>query len=139
VKSIAHQAGRGRHITPHSAVRTLARQTRRTLVHPGDRRHALRRHNNLERRFHRHYARGLVRPHGHRHRYPYRYGRPTTHDVRGYAVPATGQRPVRPGVAAPGVGPGPARSGQVVGGRCVCGTSAAPNPSYCRCCGQLLR
>jgi len=73
VGSIARQAAHGRHITPRTAVRTLAKQARHVLGHPGHRRHALRHHNQLERKFHlRH--RGVARPHWRYGRYPYRYG-----------------------------------------------------------------
>src|SRR5579864_7974835 len=73
VGSIARQAVHGRHITPRTAVRTLAKQARHVLGHPGHRRHALRHHNQLERKFHlRH--RGVARPHWRYGRYPYRYG-----------------------------------------------------------------
>src|SRR6516225_4933732 len=63
VGSIARQAVRGRPVTPRTAVRTLATQARRVLAHPGCRRQALQRHNHLERRFHRGYARGMARLH----------------------------------------------------------------------------
>src|SRR3984885_6806380 len=85
VGSIAHKVARGGHITPHTAVRTLARQTRRVLGTPGQRAHALRRHNHLERKFHGRVGRGIVRPHvryGRGRRYVgRRYGR------TGYGVP----------------------------------------------------
>lgn len=149
VGSIAKQAAHGRPITPRTAIRTLARQTSRVLAHPQRRRHALRRHNALERRFHGRYARGQARPH-------WRWWRgrqvPYPHGVAaapGAGVPAPGA------VYAPGTGapvPG-GRPGQVVGGQCTraacptCGAapgrqaaaSATPAPAYCRCCGQLLR
>ena len=128
VGSIARQAAHGRHITPRTAVRTLARQARHVLAHPGHRRHALRRHNHLERRFHRgRYARGMARPH-----WRGRYGR--------YAVPGAvgGRIPASP--RAVGTGPGRAtRPGRVVGGQCTCPGGSAAAPAYCRCCGQLLR
>ena len=150
VGSIARQAAHGRPITPRTAVRTLAKQTERVLGHPHRRKHALRHHNRLERKFHRGYGRG-VRPHWRWHRgrrYPY-YGRRRSGAAPGYA--AGGQAPVYGAGAAPGVvsGPGgravapggrPAGYGQVVGGQCTCpGGQAAPAPSYCRCCGQVLR
>src|SRR5215831_14092456 len=56
VGSIARQVAHGKHITPRTAIRTLAKQTSRVLGHPHHRRHALRRHNHLEKRFHRRYA-----------------------------------------------------------------------------------
>jgi hypothetical protein len=128
VGSIAKQVARGRTITPHAAVRTLAHQTRRVLGTPRHRVQALRRHNSLERRFHGRWGRGMVRPH---YRWGRAYGGPTyggpTHvgvgGVRG--VPHPGAVPV----GGPGV-----RYGQVSGGRCNC-----VSPAYCRCCGQVLR
>jgi hypothetical protein len=71
VGSIAHKVARGGHVTPRTAVQTLARQTRRVLGTPRLRGQALRRHNHLERRFHGRIGRGIARPHG---RYV-RYGR----------------------------------------------------------------
>ena len=161
VGSLAHQAARGRAITPRAAVRTLARQARRVLLHPRHRRHALRRHNRLERHFHRNYGR-MVQPHWRwgrgrrwRGRYPYWYGRYGRGRVPQYGAPGyAGPGYAAPGAApaAPGVvyrpGAAPVRYGRIVGGRCVCsacpscGTApggAAPAPQYCRCCGQLLR
>ena len=84
VGSVARQAAHGRRITPGMAVRTLAKQARRVLTHPGHRRHALRHHRRLEHKFHRRYGRGMGYPHwrwgrgrGRRWhgRYPYGYGR----------------------------------------------------------------
>src|SRR5215472_14471347 len=89
VGSIARQAAHGRHITPRTAVRTLARQARNVLAHPGHRRHALRHHNQLERRFH-HRHRGMARPHWRYGRYPYRYGRRPRYGSAGAPVPAPG-------------------------------------------------
>ena len=63
VGNIARQAAHGRRVTPGTAVKTLARQTRHVLAHPQRRRHALRRHNHLERTFHRRYSGGMARPH----------------------------------------------------------------------------
>lgn len=160
VGSIARQAAHGRPITPRTAVRTLATQTRRVLGHPGQRRHALRRHHHLERRFHRRHP-GMIRPH-----WRWRYGRPV-------AFPAGAPGAVHPTVVvggAPGtvvhpgsttvVHPGgatvvgrpatgtPVRPGQIVAGHCTCapcpahgGAAPAPplTPAYCRCCGQVLR
>ena len=63
VGNIARQAAHGRRITPGTAVKTLAKQTRHVLAHPQRRRHALRRHNHLERTFHRRYSGGMARPH----------------------------------------------------------------------------
>jgi hypothetical protein len=148
VGSIARQAARGRHITPRTAVRTLAKQARHVLAHPGHRKHALRHHNHLEKRFHRYHGR---RHHPHwrygqrwHGRYPrgYRYGQAphvtaTGHVAPGYVAPgyvatghaATGAAPV---VHAPGI-----RPGRVVGRSCTC--PACPTALHCRCCGQVLR
>src|SRR6202035_3823882 len=52
VGNIARQVAHGRHITPRTAVRTPAKQTRYVLGSPRQREHALRRHKQLERRFH---------------------------------------------------------------------------------------
>jgi hypothetical protein len=155
VGSIAHKVARGGHITPRTAVRTLAKQTRRVLGTPGHRAQALRRHHKLERRFHGRVGHGMARPHG---RYGWRHGR--RWGVRGgaapgYAVPRAASGVYQPGVSAPAVGvragasaagtrsaaAGPVRYGQSVGGQCVCGAAgqAAPAPAYCRCCGQVLR
>jgi len=151
VGSIARQVAHGRRITPTTAVRTLAQQTRRVLGHPQHRRHALRRHNHLERTFHRRYAPGMARPHWRYGRYPYRY--------YGRGIPRTAAGPggiyrpgvsYRPGAAAPVAAGRAVRYGQVVGGQCTCapcpscgtapGQSATtPTPAYCRCCGQVLR
>src|ERR1700733_14759457 len=67
VGHLAHKAARGAHITPHTAVRTLARQTRRVLGTPQHRAQALRHHQHLERRFHRRMGRGIAHPHYGRH------------------------------------------------------------------------
>lgn len=156
VGRIASQAARGRPITPRTAVRTLARQARHVLAHPQRRRYALRRHNNLERRFHRHFGRGLVRPHwrGPFGRQPVQYGRVGGQVAPGYVTPgATQGTPYQPGIAPPPPGLRPVGYGQVVGGQCQCAAcptcgaapgaqtpvAAAPAPTYCRCCGQLLR
>jgi len=153
VGSIARQAAHGRNINPRTAVRTLARQTRRVLAHPQQRRHALRHHNQLERKFHGRYARGMARPHWRYGRYPYRYGRGR---VRGGVAPGYAAPGAVPGVGAPAAGVRPGRYGQVVGGQCSCAacptcgaspaqstttatTTPAPTPAYCRCCGQVLR
>src|SRR3984885_5588045 len=135
VGSIAHKVARGGHITPHTAVRTLARQTRRVLGTPGQRAHALRRHRHLERRFHGRLGQGVARPHF--GRYGWRHGRRL--GIRGAAagVPQGGAGGSRRGgrVGAPGTGGRAARSGQAAGGQCACGAA----PAYCRCCGQVLR
>jgi hypothetical protein len=153
VHSIAKQAARGRAVTPRTAVRTLARQTRRVLGTPHHRAQALRRHHHMERRLHRGVGRGMVRPHHLRHR---RFGRRIVGapHARGavHAAGAVGS-PRRVGVApSPAAGAARvARGGQMVGGRCVCpacpacGAAVAPGaahaaaPAYCRCCGQVLR
>jgi hypothetical protein len=147
VGSIARQAAHGRHITPRTAVRTLAKQARHVLAHPGHRRHALRRHAHLERKFHRRYAAGMARPH---HRYAgrpgYRYGAGAPQAVPGYAAsgaPAYGAG-VAPGHAAPGyaapgyAAPGAvyqpgAAAGQPRYGTCTC----APCPSCGTSAGQV--
>jgi hypothetical protein len=147
VGSIARQAVHGRHITPRKAVMTLARQARHVLGNPQRRRHALRRHNHLERRFHRRYAYGMARPHWRYGRYPYRYGQAGAPGSVPAAAPgyATKGVPSTYAVPAPSV-----RTGQVVGGQCTCaacptcGTApgaAAPRPApqYCSCCGQLVK
>ncbi len=154
VGSIARQAAHGRNINPRTAVRTLATQTRRVLAHPQQRRHALRHHNQLERKFHGRYARGMARPHWRYGRYPYRYGRGR---VRGRVAPGyAASRPGTPGYAvsgapgyaapgAPGyVAPGAVYQPSVgvpVGCPSCAGSSAqaTPTPAYCRCCGQVLR
>ncbi|MBZ5613251.1 MAG: hypothetical protein LAO23_04510 [Acidobacteriia bacterium] len=134
VGSIARQAARGRPVTPRSAVMTLARQTQRVLGNRRNRVNALRRHNHLERRFHRRWGR-VVRPH-------WRYGRAP------YGAPGAIAGP-RYQAAAGTVGVPGVRYGRVVGGQCVCpacGTghvvqapAVSTAPAYCRCCGQLLR
>jgi hypothetical protein len=148
VRSLAHQAARGRHVTPHAAVKTLARHTRRILTHPMHRKHALRHHHRLERHLHRRYGHG--HPHGRwgyrrhwRGRYPYghvggRFGRGV---APGYAA-AGGGVVHRPGAAAPVHGGTGTRPGRIVGGQCTCpscGTGTGAAPAYCRCCGQVLR
>ena len=142
VGSIARQAARGRHITPRTAVRTLARQTARVLGTPAQRRHALRRHNHLERRFHRHFG----RPHW-RYGRGRRYGASPRRGRYGQAPRAAGS--MVPRVVQGAVGPASApsaRPGRIVAGRCTCspcpscGTASAQSaPAYCRCCGQVLR
>jgi hypothetical protein len=148
VGSIARQAVHGRHITPRTAVRTLARQTRHVLGHPQRRKHALRHHNHLERRFHRGYGRGMARPH-----WQWRHGRRWygRGPAPGYAAPRAGTPGyVVPGAGIPATGVQPVRYGQVVGGQCTCAPCPAcggkpgastpvPTPAYCRCCGQVLR
>jgi len=146
VGSIAHKVARGGHITPRTAVRTLARQTRRVLGTPAHRAHALRRHHHLERKFHGRLGRGVARPHG---RYGWRYGR--RGGVSSGAVPRSGVLRAVSGVyqpragaaggvpsGVPAAGVRPAQYGQAVGRQCTCGASGTA-PAYCRCCGQVLR
>lgn len=156
VGHIAHKVARGGHITPRTAVRALANQTRRVLGTPQHRVQALRRHNNLERKFHGRVGRGLLRPHvryGRGRRIVGRhYGR-ALHGAPGVVRARSGV--VRAGahaVAGPGVVGRPGvRSGRMVGGQCTCAAcptcgiapgapgGAAPAPAYCRCCGQVIR
>jgi hypothetical protein len=125
VHNIALQAARGRPVTGRSAVRALARQTRKVLRNPHHRRRLIRRNFRADRRFHNRIARGVVSPH--------RSG-------------AIGRR----GIAAGGVPGRVAATGRRIGGKCVCscpscGAStgaagrAAAAPAYCRCCGQVIR
>jgi len=164
VGNIAHKVARGGHITPRTAVRTLARQTRRVLGTPVHRAQALRRHNVLERKFHRRVGRGIARPH-------LRYGLHRGRGVRvrgaaapGYAVRRSATGTARAAAGTPAVG-APAATGRSVRyagtvarpATCpacpTCGTAtaavhpaaaAAPvtatataAPAYCRCCGQV--
>lgn len=134
VGSIARQAAHGRHVTPHTAVRTLARQARHVLGHPGHRRHALRQHNRLEHRFHRRHH-GVARPHWRYGRHPRRYGWHPRYGYRGVPAPTAGTY-VAPRPGAPAARVGSVRPGRVVGGTCACG---AGQTAYCSCCGQPLR
>jgi hypothetical protein len=151
VGNIAHKVARGGQITPRTAVRTLAHQTRRVLGTPQHRAQAMRRHNHLERKFHKRIGPGMSRPH-------LRYGRVGTRHLARPVKPGTARSAVHPGVkataphAVTGATSG-ARYGQTVGGQCkcaacpTCGTpnAAHPNaapvaaPAYCRCCGQVIR
>lgn len=135
VGSIAKRAAHGKHITPQGAVRTLARQAKYVLGHPHQRQHALRRHNRLERAFHRRFAPGMARPHWRYGRYPHRYGRAAAGAPYRASAGAPGA------VHAPGARPSPGvRYGRMVGGQCACGAGqSSAAPAYCRCCGQLLR
>lgn len=158
VGSIARQAAHGRRITPTTAVRTLAKQTRRVLANPHHRRHALRRHNHLERKFHRGVGRGIARPHPRYGRYGYRYGAAgavPTAGVPGHVTAGTTGY-VPGGYAAPGAvyQPGVTAGAQPRYGTCTCapcpscggsvaqptGTTVrpqvAPAPVQCRACGQ---
>jgi hypothetical protein len=167
VGNIAHKVARGGRITPQTAVRTLARQTRRVLGTPQQRVQALRRHHHLERRLHGRAGRGIAPPHTRYGRLGVRRpGRPvqgvravpraraaaaggvshpaSAKTVRGVSHPAsTGTVPV---------GSGGVRYGQMAGGQCTCAacpacgapavathTAATPAPAYCRCCGQVIR
>jgi hypothetical protein len=135
VGSIARQAAHGKRVTPRTAVKTLARQARHVLANPAHRRHALRRHQNLERKFHRNYGQGIARPHpryGPYSRYSpyygYRYGAagapsPSTYQ---YAAPGTYGYST-PGYVAPGSGyqPGVTYGTQPRYGTCTC----APCPT----------
>lgn len=122
VGSIAKQAARGRTVSPQAAVRALAHQARYVLGNPAHRRHALQRHNRLERTFHGRLARGMARPHVQGGQ---RYGwAPGARRTGGW----TGAQR----------GPG-ATYGRSVGGRCVCGSGQGGAPAFCRCCGQALR
>jgi len=145
VGSIARQAARGRPINARTAVRTLATQTRNVLGNPRHRRHALRRHKNLERRFHGRWGRGVARPHYYGRA---RYGAAPQHGATVHgpyqAAPAT---PAHAATYTAGTTPG-VRPGTVVAGQCTCPAcststpstpSAAAAPQYCRCCGQVLR
>jgi hypothetical protein len=131
VGGIARQAAHGRHITPRVAVKTLARSARHVLGHPHHRRQALRHHRRLERGFHHRFGRGYARPHYGLH------GKRLHRGVRG--VPATQAH--RGGVARHTGGGLATRAGRVsraghaAGGQCTCSHA----PSYCRCCGQLIR
>lgn len=134
VGSIAHQAARGRRVTPRTAVRTLAHQARRVLAHPRHRRHALQHHHRLERRFHHRFGPGVARPH-------WRHGQPW-HPHYGAVHP--GAAPHLAGIhpAAAAGHPHATRHGSMVGGVCMCpacGSTGGAAPAYCRCCGQLLR
>src|ERR1700686_1345432 len=154
VGNIARQAARGRHITPRTAVRTLAKQTRHVLGSPHQRQDALRRHKGLERPFHGRWGRGVARPHYGRvrrdvaPRYGTAYGT-AVHGTPGVAAGTPARGPVYSAGGAPAAAGRPAvRTGTVVGGQCVCpacataATHSAPTaaaPQYCRCCGQVLR
>jgi hypothetical protein len=150
VGHIAQQVARGRKITPHTAVRTLARQARQVLGTKDHRVHALRRHNHLERRFHGKIAPGAARPHV---RYRYIGGRRVP--VRTSGSPGYARRRVATGGVGPAAGgssplhrasvsgtrggPSYGVAGTTArGGACTCGAGGAA-PAYCRCCGQALR
>jgi hypothetical protein len=148
VGKIAHHAARGGHVTPHAAVRHLAKQTRHVLGTPAHRAHALRHHNHLERRFHGRLGRGVGYGVGHAAHPHWRYGWRGGRHYRGHAgvgrvAPRyVGRRGVggvaRPGVGvhghavgAPGVGIRAGRRGRAVGGGCGCSSCGC-----CQCCGR---
>ena len=166
VHTIAKQAARGRTVTPRTAVRTLAHQTRRVLGHPARRVQALRRHNRIEKKFHKTVGRRLVAPHHLRSRRgPGRWvGRRLVGGRwvggRWVGAPSPGMRTT--GVTRTGHAIAPhsvgavrrvGRTGRYVSGQCVCpacptcgsavapagAVMATPAPAYCRCCGQVLR
>ncbi len=147
VGSIAHKVARGGQVTPRTAIRTLATQTRRVLGTPQHRAQALRRHHHLERRFHGRVGPGMARTHWHYGRTGRRYyGRPIQRGrgvaygspgyVRGVSHPAAAT--TVPGTHAT-VHPARAAAGHSVCAACGSQSAAPAAPSYCRCCGQLLR
>jgi hypothetical protein len=158
VHSIARQAAHGRAVTPRTAVRTLAKQTRHVLANPRHRGHALRRHRHVERKFHGGIGRRMVRPHWRYRRIGGRLVR-APHAAGRVRVPGTVMRGVRRygapgavrGTSARGVVRRVGRPGRIVSGQCVCpacptcgavaapGVAQAASPAYCRCCGQVLR
>lgn len=165
VHTIAKNAAKGRIVTPRAAVRTLAHHTKHVLGNPAHRAHALRRHNVIEKRFHRTIGRGLVRPHAPSH-HPRHYrtvgGRPVgAVSAHRYHTPGmrTGSSHSNhwPGIAShtgggPAVGGRRPSTGRIVAGQRVCPacptcgsavsstpTVVAASPNYCRCCGQVLR
>jgi hypothetical protein len=121
VGNLAHKAARGAHITPHAAVRTLAKQTRRVLGTPQHRAQALRRHQHLERKFHRRMGRGIAHPHyGRRHGRALRLGGRAAR----YGAPRIGTTAYRPGVSA-----------RRLGGRAAAGAPCGCS-QVCACCGR---
>lgn len=132
VGTLAHRAARGHVVTPHAAVRTLAKHTRRVLGSPRHRAHALRHHYRLERGLHHRYGRGIAHRHGYYGHRRHRFGH--LGHVAGGAVPryATSGGIYRPGVRGRVMGARGIPHGGTTGGHCAC-------PQYCRCCGQLLR
>jgi hypothetical protein len=141
VGKIAHHAARGGHVTPHTAVRHLAKQTRHVLGTPSHRAHALRQHHHLERKFHGRIGRGVGYRVGHAAHPHWRYGlrgrgyrghagvdrvapRSVARRVGGIARPGAGVR--GPAVGAPGVGIHAGRHGRAASGGCGC----------CQCCGR---
>lgn len=129
VGSIAHKAARGARITPGTAMRTLARQTRRVLGSPRHRTQALRRHHLLERKFHRRHGNVIGRrPHGY---WGYR-GR----GRKWYGGAPSGHHGVTPGYRGV-VGATPAVHGTVGKTRGGCGCKHCS--SCCTCCGRPMR
>lgn len=135
VGHVARQAAHGRRVTPHSAVRTLARHVRRILTHPGHRKHALQHHRRLEHKLHRRFGRGMAHPHGHWGRGRHHFGHLGHRGHRGgglvprHAATKAIHRAVAKGLAR---GVRGVHHGGISGGHCAC-------PQYCRCCGQVLR
>ncbi|MGA8273716.1 MAG: hypothetical protein WB919_19290 [Candidatus Sulfotelmatobacter sp.] len=127
VGKLAHTAARGGHITPRTAVRTLAKQTRRVLGSPQQRTQALRRHNHLERKLHGRTGRGITHPHMRHGSY-----RGRGWGYRGGAAPRMGSGVYRPGLAARAVGGRPLRYGRTAGGRAAGGHGGC----CCGCCGR---
>jgi hypothetical protein len=105
------------------------------LGQPRHRHHVLRRSTHLDRRFHRHWGRGVARPHGYPGAAPgYGPSRPGA-----YAPPAPGGY----GSSDPGgyAAPAPPAYGGTPSACASCGHGVvpAPTPTYCRCCGQIIR
>jgi hypothetical protein len=157
VGSIARQAAHGRRITPRTAVKTLAGQTRHVLAHPGRRRHTLRRHNHLERTFHKRYGHGMARPHA--RGAVYQGGAGPTYGAPGYTA-ASGYSGYVHGASGAAYPHGAAAGAQPRYGTCTCAPcptcgvstsqaapvsapmpapAAVPSPAYCRACGQVIR
>jgi hypothetical protein len=135
VGQIARHAAHGRPVSPHHAVRTLARQAKHVLGTPSHRVHALRRHHHLERRLHGRLGRRMTGVHHgrHHHHTGRHFGR------SGFGV-VPGRRGVggvpgvyRRGVRGIGVAGHQARAGHAVGSHCQCAISR------CGCCGQFIR
>jgi hypothetical protein len=126
VGTLAHRAARGGRIAPATAVRTLARQARRVLGSPQHRHQALRKHQLLERKFHRRHGRGVARPHGQYQRgRGWRWG-------KGQALGSRGT-----------YGVGGSRSAATVGrsyrGATTRGCGCQHCSSCCTCCGRPMK